>query len=128
VADTSPTSLIVIMWMKLCTDHYCPSNRTEHKGIRALNGKQLMRDWPSLVTSLNCRYRPADATSAKFLWRCGRIVWELREEPLCGRSPQTHGWTTVALAWLLLHCLTYSVAHGPFYVIFTQVCGPPRIF
>jgi hypothetical protein len=31
----------------------------------------------SLVTSSNCRYRPAEATSAKFLWLCGRIVWEL---------------------------------------------------
>jgi hypothetical protein len=34
--DTSPTSLIVILWMKLCTDHYCPSNRTEHMGGRVL--------------------------------------------------------------------------------------------
>jgi hypothetical protein len=29
----------------------CPSNRTEHKGGRALNGKQLIRDRPSVVTS-----------------------------------------------------------------------------
>jgi hypothetical protein len=84
--DTSPTSLIVILLIKLCTDHCCPSNRTEHKGIRGLNGKQLIRDWPNLVTSSNCRYRPADATSAQFLWRYERIVWKLGEEPLCGRS------------------------------------------
>jgi hypothetical protein len=37
-ADTSPTSLIVHLWIKLCTDHYCLTNCTEHKGIRALNG------------------------------------------------------------------------------------------
>jgi hypothetical protein len=54
-ADNSPTSLIVHLW--IYTAHYCPSSRTEHKGGRALNATYLLmiRDWPSLVKSSNCR-------------------------------------------------------------------------
>jgi hypothetical protein len=52
----------------IVNNYFVDLHCTEHKGIRALNGKQLIRDWPSLVTSSNCRYRQADATSAKFLW------------------------------------------------------------
>jgi hypothetical protein len=53
----------------------------------AERGKLLIRDWPSLVTSSNCRYCPADATSAGFLWSAWAVAWELGEEPLCGLSP-----------------------------------------
>jgi hypothetical protein len=53
-ADTSPTSLLVHLWIKLCTDHYCLTNRTEDKGIRALNETHLlMRDWLGLMLSSN---------------------------------------------------------------------------
>jgi hypothetical protein len=39
-ADTSPASIIVILW--IYTADYCPSNRTEHKGGRALNATYLL--------------------------------------------------------------------------------------
>jgi hypothetical protein len=35
--EVSMGGYLVILW--IYTAHYCPSNRTEHKGGRALNGK-----------------------------------------------------------------------------------------
>jgi hypothetical protein len=77
-ADTSPTSLIVHLWNLV--DLHC----TEQRRLRA-ERKELMRDWPGLMTSSNCRC-PADATSAGFLWHS----WAMN-----GRSIGARGKTTM---------------------------------
>jgi hypothetical protein len=85
-ADTSPTSLIVILWIYAA--HYCPSNRTEHKGGSALNTAYLlMRDCPSLMTSSNCRLVWSLLSDWRNFGRIPLVAWELGEDLLCGRSP-----------------------------------------
>jgi hypothetical protein len=58
-ADTSPTSLIVPLWI-LHSTLLSPVTALDTKESGSTErGKLLIRDWPSLVTSSNCRYCPA---------------------------------------------------------------------